>query len=52
MEKPIFYAAELGYYKILITLARDPRVNLYDQDIFGDTALHYAAKEGCIEIVK
>lgn len=43
-------AAELGHILIFKTLLRDPRVNPEDTDMFGDTILHAAAKEGQYEL--
>ncbi|KAJ6257572.1 Ankyrin-3 [Drechslerella dactyloides] len=44
-------AAERGDY-ILIVKLRDSRANIRAVDCQGSTALHYAAKEGCLGAVK
>lgn len=31
-------------------LAKDPRINLEHQDKFGDTVLHFAARDGQLEV--
>ena len=45
-ENPIFLAAEAGHVDVVNILAKDTRTNLEHQDKFGDTVLHFAARDG------
>lgn len=46
METPIFLAAENGHMDVVNILMKDPRTNIEHQDKFGDTVLHFAARDG------
>lgn len=43
-------AAEGGHIEVVNILAKDQRTNLEHQDKFGDTVLHFAARDGQLEI--
>lgn len=49
-ETPIFLAGEAGHLDVVNILAKDPRTFLEHQDRFGDTVLHFAARDGQLEI--
>lgn len=51
-EYPIFFAAEMGNISVLKTLLKDPRVKPTHTDLFGDNILHWAAREGQLEMIQ
>lgn len=51
-ESPLFIAAEMGSKQVLHTLYSDRRTKTEISDKFGDTILHFAARDGQLEIVE
>ena len=51
-ETPIFIATEMGAKQALHTLYRDKRTKLDHSDKFGDTILHFAARDGQLEVLE
>jgi len=43
-------ASEEGHLDVVKILCRQKAINLLHQDKFGDTALHFAAREGYVDI--
>mmetsp|Transcript_32892 Transcript_32892/g.50295 ORF Transcript_32892/g.50295 Transcript_32892/m.50295 type:complete len:81 (+) Transcript_32892:405-647(+) len=50
METPIFAAAESGSIDIVMMLAKEKDIKIDHQDKFGDTALHFAARDGQLDV--
>lgn len=51
-ETPIFIAAEMGAKQVLHTLLQDKRTKFDKRDKFDDTILHFAARDGQLEIIE
>lgn len=49
-ETPLFSAAESGSLTVLHRLCKDKETKVDAQDKFGDTALHFAARDGHQEV--
>ena len=49
---PLFYAIEEGNVKASSLLLNDKRTRFDHTDKFGETILHYAARDGNVEIIK
>lgn len=50
METPLFMACETGNLDCVNVICKEKGVMLDHQDKFGDSALHFAAREGQLEI--
>ena len=49
-QTPLFYASEVGSVNIIHRFMREPEMRLDHQDTFRDTALHFAARDGRMEV--
>ena len=45
-ETPLFSASESGSYECVYRLCKEKENKIDHQDKFGDTALHFAARDG------